>query len=89
MKKCEYGILLEVSIEYRYLKISIMSIHIDIFHITNGEHALSHITTYKWFWHFKDGCESSDDDERSGRPVVQHSAANITAVCSFLTKDPI
>ncbi len=52
-----------------------------------GEHALSHTTTYTRFWCFKDGQESLDDDEKSGRPVVQNLAAHIRAVRS-LTKNP-
>jgi transposase len=41
----------------------------EMFKIAFGEQAVGRSTTFQWFSRFKAGRTSTDDDERSGRPV--------------------
>jgi hypothetical protein len=49
-----------------------------------GNDALSQMTTYEWFKHFKNGRTSMDDDERSGRPSTSRSRPLIAQVRNII-----
>jgi hypothetical protein len=42
-----------------------------------GEHSLNRTVVFEWHSHFKAGRMSVEDDERSGRPSTNKTAANI------------
>jgi len=37
-------------------------------------------TVYKWFEQFHNGCESDEDEERSGRPSTSKTQENVERV---------
>ena len=43
--------------------------------------------TFQWFSRFKAGTTSTDDDERSGRPVFSSMPEMIDRVCQIICKD--
>jgi len=40
----------------------------EMFKLIYGDTAVTMKAVYKWFDRFRDGCESVEDEERSGRP---------------------
>ncbi|XP_041565913.1 protein GVQW3-like [Drosophila elegans] len=53
-----------------------------------GDDCLSRTSTYEWFNRFKNGRESLEDDERSGRPKSAVIDENIQIVRDFVKKEP-
>ncbi|XP_068204662.1 protein GVQW3-like [Palaemon carinicauda] len=49
-----------------------------------GDTAVSHKTVCKWFGRCKEGKESRDDDDRSGRPSTSRNDDNIAAVKTII-----
>jgi len=41
-------------------------------------------TVYKWFERFRYGCESVEDDERSGRPSTSKTQENVERVSEMI-----
>ena len=41
-------------------------------------------TVYKWFERFRNGCESVDDEERSGRPSTSKTHENVERVSEMI-----
>ena len=42
-----------------------------------GEAAMTMKTVYKWFKRFRNGCESAEDEERSGCPSTSKTQENV------------
>ncbi|XP_011263146.2 uncharacterized protein LOC105255530 [Camponotus floridanus] len=45
-----------------------------------GDHALSERNVYKWYKHFKEGRESVEDEERSGRPSTSTDEQHVKKI---------
>jgi len=45
-----------------------------------GDAAVTMKTVYKWFERFCNGCESAEDEERSGRPSTSKTQENFERV---------
>jgi len=45
-----------------------------------GDVAVTMKTVYKWFERFRNGCESVEDGERSGRPSTSKTQENVERV---------
>ena len=45
-----------------------------------GDAAVTMKTVYKWFERFHNGCESVEDEERSGRPSTSKTQENVERV---------
>ena len=52
-----------------------------------GEQAIGHAQTFQWFSRFKAGRTSTDDDERSGRPVSSSKPEMIERVHQIIRED--
>jgi histone-lysine N-methyltransferase SETMAR len=52
-----------------------------------GDAAMGKTAVYKWIQRFKDGCTSTEDDSRSGRPCSSATADNIHAVQDLILRD--
>ena len=52
-----------------------------------GDQVLSRTTFYEWFKRFKEGRESLDDDERSGRPVSNRTNESVKKIRELIRKD--
>ena len=52
-----------------------------------GEQATGHSQTFQWFSRFKAGRTSTDDDERSGRPVSSSTPEMIERVRRIIRED--
>ncbi|XP_035226671.1 protein GVQW3-like [Stegodyphus dumicola] len=52
-----------------------------------GEEALFRSRTYEWFEHFRDGCESVEDDPHTGRPQSVHTPEVIEKVRDLVKCD--
>ena len=52
-----------------------------------GDPALSRTTVYEWFKRFKEGRESLDDDERSGRPASSRTDESVEKIRELIRKD--
>ena len=48
---------------------------------------LSRTTVYEWFKRFKEGRESLDDDERSGRPASSRTDESVEKIQELIRKD--
>jgi len=49
-----------------------------------GDVAVNMKTVYKWFERFRNGCESVEDEERSGRPSTSKSQENAERVSEMI-----
>jgi len=49
-----------------------------------GDAAVTMKTVYKWFERFRDGCESVEDEERSGRPSTTKTQENVKRVSEMI-----
>jgi hypothetical protein len=49
--------------------------------------SLPRSTTFEWFKRFREGRESLEDDERSGRPTTSRNKQTIEKVCQLVTQD--
>ena len=52
---------------------------------TLGEHAMGRSQTFQWLSRFKAGRTSTDDDERSGRPLSSSEGNCSQRICSSLS----
>ncbi|XP_055306685.1 protein GVQW3-like [Sitodiplosis mosellana] len=52
-----------------------------------GEQALSKTQTYEWFKMFKEGRESVEDEERSGRPSTSTDEQHVNAIKELVLKN--
>ena len=52
-----------------------------------GEQAMGRFRTFQWFFRFKAGRTSTDDDERSGRPVSSSTPEMIERVRQIVRED--
>jgi len=52
-----------------------------------GEHALSRTQVFRWHKAFLDGCESVEDEPRSGRPCMSKTDENVTKVRDLVRSD--
>ena len=53
----------------------------------SGEQAMGRSRTFQWFSRFKAGRTSTDDDQRSGRPVSNSTPEMIERVYQIVRKD--
>ena len=56
----------------------------EILKLVYGEGAVTMKTVYKWFERFRDGCESDEDEERSGRPSTSNTQENVERVSEMI-----
>ena len=52
--------------------------------LVNGDDAVTMKTVYKWFERFRNGCESVEDDERSGHPSTSKTQENVENVSEMI-----
>jgi transposase len=52
-----------------------------------GSDSLSRPMTFEWFEQFREGRESLEDDERSGRPTTSRNEQTIEKVCQLVMQD--
>ena len=52
-----------------------------------GEHAISGTQVFRWHKAFLDGCESVEDEHRSGRPCTSKTEENVTKVRDLVRAD--
>ena len=52
-----------------------------------GEHALLRSQVFKWFKAFSEGCESIEDEPRSGRPSTSKTDNNVEIVGALVRSD--
>ena len=45
---------------------------------------MSRTQVYEWFKRSKDGCETLESDERSGRPLTSNTGRNVELVCAVM-----
>jgi len=58
------------------LQISAKETH-EMLKLDYGDAAVSMKTVYKWFERFRNGCDSVEDEESSGRPSTSKTQENI------------
>ena len=56
----------------------------EMLKLVYGDAALTMKTVYKWFERFRNGCESVEDEERSGRPSTSKTQENVAKVCEMI-----
>ena len=49
-----------------------------------GDASVTMKTVYKWFERFRNGCESVEDEERSGRPSTSENQKNVERVSEMI-----
>ena len=49
-----------------------------------GDAAVTMKTVYKWLERFRNGCESVEDEERSGRPSTSKTQENVERVSEMI-----
>ena len=49
-----------------------------------GDAAMTMKTVYKWFERFRNGCESDEEEERSGRPSTSKIQENVERVSEMI-----
>jgi len=49
-----------------------------------GDAAVTMKTVYEWFERFRNGCESVEDEERSGRPSTSETQENVERVSEMI-----
>jgi transposase len=49
----------------------------EVLKLVYGDAAVTMKTVYKWFERFRNGCESVEDDERSGRSSTSKTQENV------------
>jgi len=49
-----------------------------------GDVAVTMKTVYKWLERFRNGCESIEDEERSGRPSTSKTQENVERVSKMI-----
>ena len=52
----------------------------EMLKLVYGDAAVTMKTVYKWFERFRNGCESVEDQERSGRPSTSEIKENVERV---------
>ena len=52
----------------------------EMLKLVYGDAAVTMKTVYKWFEPFRNGCESVEDKERSGRPSTSKTQDNVKRV---------
>ena len=56
----------------------------EMFKLLYGDAAVTMKTVYKWFERFRNGCESVEDEERSGRPSTSKTQENVERVSEMI-----
>jgi len=56
----------------------------EILKLVYGDAAVTMKTVYKWFERFRNGCESVEDEERSGRPSTRKPQENVERVSEMI-----
>jgi len=56
----------------------------EILKLVYGDAAVTMKTVYKWFERFRNGCESDEDEERSGRPSTSKTQENVERVSEMI-----
>jgi len=56
----------------------------EILTLFYGDAAVTMETVYKWFERFRNGCESDEREERSGRPSISKTEENVERVCEMI-----
>ena len=52
----------------------------EMLKLVYGNAAVTMKTVYKWLERFRNGCESAEDEERSGRPSTSKTQENVERV---------
>jgi len=55
-----------------------------MFKLVYGDAAVTMKTVYRWFERFRNGCESVEDEERSGRPSTSKTQENFERVSEMI-----
>jgi hypothetical protein len=66
--------------------VKVLPIH-ELLQKAYGSDSLSRPTTFEWFEQFREGRESLEDDERSGRPTTSRNEQTIEKVCQLVMQD--
>ena len=56
----------------------------ELLKLVYGYAAVSMKTVYNWFKRFRNGCESAEDEERSGRPSTPKIQENVERVSEMI-----
>ena len=56
----------------------------EMLKLVYGDAAVTMKTVYKWFERFRDGCESVEDEERSGLPSTSKTQVNVKRVSEMI-----
>jgi len=56
----------------------------EMFKLVYGDAALNMKTVYMWFERFRNGCESVEGEERSGRPSTSKTQENVERVSEMI-----
>ena len=56
----------------------------EMLKLVYGDAAVTMKTVYKWFERFRNGCESVEDEERSGRPSTSKTQENVERVSEMI-----
>ena len=56
----------------------------EMLKLVYGDVAVTINTVYKWFERLRNGCESVEDEERSGRPSTSKTQENVERVSEMI-----
>jgi transposase len=56
----------------------------EMLKLVYGDAAVTMETVYKWFERFRNGCESAEDEERSGRPSASKTQGIVERVSEMI-----
>ena len=56
----------------------------EMLKLVYADAAVTMKTVYKWFERFRNGCESVEDEERSGRPSISKTQENVERVSKMI-----
>ncbi|CAF4590519.1 unnamed protein product, partial [Didymodactylos carnosus] len=84
MEKFEYRAYIKTRVLLRKSAVEIA----NELKLAHGDQAPKYSTVARWVALFKEGREELNDDPRSGRPIIVHTAANIELVRQIIEADP-